>query len=156
MSAATAHPAIKEAKKNESRRPLIGWREWASLPEFSVKRINAKIDTGAGVSAIHAFNVNEASVKGRAFAEFILHPVQHRRQPELFCRAPIVDRRIIRSSNGQEEERFAIETPLKLGDRVWKIHLTLTNRDEMEFRLLIGRDALRDKFLVDPSASYLA
>ncbi|MEO1136308.1 MAG: RimK/LysX family protein [Pseudomonadota bacterium] len=142
-------------KKKKRDRPLIGWREWAGLPDFEISGINAKIDTGAKSSAIHAFRIKEVMLDGEPHVEFYLHPVQRRKTPEIFCRAPVVDMRVIRSSNGQEEERYVIATKLRLGDRSWKIDLTLANRDAMGFRMLIGRDALRRKFLIDPGASYL-
>jgi hypothetical protein len=142
-------------KKNKKVRPMIGWREWADLPDFEVDHVNAKIDTGAKSSAIHAFRIREVVLDGVDHVEFYLHPLQRRKKPEILCRAPLVDRRVIRSSNGQEEERYVIETRLRLGARVWKIELTLTNRDAMGFRLLLGRDALRRKFYIDPGASYL-
>lgn len=142
-------------KKTKKMRPMIGWREWADLPDFEVERVNAKIDTGAKSSAIHAFRIREVVLDGVDHVEFYLHPVQRRKKPEVLCRAPVVDRRVIRSSNGQEEERYVIETQLRLGERVWKIELTLTNRDAMGFRLLLGRDALKRKFYIDPGASYL-
>ncbi|MEZ5892185.1 MAG: RimK/LysX family protein [Parvularculaceae bacterium] len=153
MTAAVKKTKIKAAKKKAPR--LIGWREWAALPDFGVERINAKIDTGAKTSAIHAFRIRETMIAGEEHVEFYLHPMQRRKKPEIYCRAPIVDRRVIRSSNGQEEERYVIETSLRLGPRLLKIELTLTNRDAMGFRLLIGRDALRRRFLIDPGASYL-
>ena len=143
------------AKKTKKLRPMIGWREWADLPDFEISRVNAKIDTGAKSSAIHAFRIRETVLDGVDHVEFFLHPVQRRKKPEVFCRAPVADRRVIRSSNGQEEERYVIETRLRLGGRLWKIDLTLTNRDAMGFRLLLGRDALRRKFIIDPGASYL-
>ena len=143
----------KAAKKRQ--RPLIGWREWAAFPDLGIERINAKIDTGAKTSAIHAFKLKEVLIDGVPHVEFYLHPRRRRRKPEIFCCAPVADKRLIRSSNGQEEERYVIETRLRLGDRLWKIELTLTNRDAMGYRLLIGRDALRRKFLIDPGASYL-
>ncbi|WP_428409851.1 ATP-dependent zinc protease family protein [Hyphococcus sp.] len=147
--------AKKKTVKKKKEKPLIGWRERADLPDFDVKGINAKIDTGAKSSAIHAFRIRETVINGADHVQFYLHPVQRRKKPEVFCSAPIADRRVIRSSNGQEEERYVIETRLRLNGKVWKIDLTLTNRDAMGFRLLIGRDALRRKFLIDPGASYL-
>ena len=144
-----------KTRKTTKKPQFIGWREWADLPDFDIRRINAKIDTGAKSSAIHAFRIRETVIDGTDHVEFYLHPVQRRKKPEVFCRAPVADRRIIRSSNGQEEERYVIETRLRLGGRLWKIDLTLTNRDAMGFRLLLGRDALRRKFLIDPGASYL-
>lgn len=154
-SAVGAKKAKTKTKKVKRSKTLIGWREWADLPDFEVNDINAKIDTGAKSSAIHAFRIRETVIKGVEHVEFYLHPIQRRKKPEVFCRAPIVDRRVIRSSNGQEEERYVIETRLRLGGRVWKIDLTLTNRDAMGFRLLLGRDALRRRFLIDAGASYL-
>lgn len=151
---------VKKAKKKKTvsaatGRPMIGWREWAALPDFDVKSINAKIDTGAKTSALHAFRIREVMIDGAEHVEFFLHPVQRRRKPEIFCRAPLAGQRLVRSSNGQEEERYVIETRLCLGGKIWKIELTLTNRDAMGFRLLVGRDALRRKFVIDPGASYL-
>lgn len=151
----TVGEKTKTKTKKKKPKTLIGWREWADLPDFDVTGINAKIDTGAKSSAIHAFRIRETVIGGVDHVEFYLHPLQRRKKPEVFCRAPIADRRVIRSSNGQEEERYVIETRLRLNGRVWKIDLTLTNRDAMGFRLLIGRDALRRKFLIDPGASYL-
>lgn len=148
-------PAPEKKKRKKRERPLIGWREWADLPDFEVTGVNAKIDTGAKSSAIHAFRIKEVMIEGAEHVEFYLHPVQRRKKPEVFCRALLAGRRVVRSSNGQEEERYVIETMLRLGPRSWKIDLTLTNRDAMGFRLLIGRDALRRKFLIDPGASYL-
>lgn len=145
----------KPKQKKKKEKTLIGWREWADLPDFEVTGVNAKIDTGAKSSAIHAFRIRETVLEGVDHVEFYLHPVQRRKKPEVFCCAPIADRRVIRSSNGQEEERYVIETRLRLNGRVWKIDLTLTNRDAMGFRLLIGRDALKRRFLIDPGASYL-
>ena len=150
--AAAKKAGVKKVKKEKV---LIGWREWAGLPDFDVKHINAKIDTGAKTSAIHAFRIRVTVIKGVDHVEVYLHPVQRRKKPEVFCSAPVAGRRIVRSSNGQEEERYVIETRLRLGRRVWKIELTLTNRDAMGFRLLLGRDALGRRFLIDAGASYL-
>lgn len=147
--------AAPKKKRAQKLKTIIGWREWASLPEFGAHEVNAKIDTGAKTSAIHAFRIVEKKIDGVMHVEFYLHPLQRRRHPEIFCRAPIADRRLVRSSNGQEQLRPVIRTRLRLGVRSWLIDLTLTNRDAMGFRMLIGRDALRRRFLVDPGASYL-
>ncbi len=152
MDAAT--PKKKSITKKRLRTE-IGWREWAAFPDLGVERINAKIDTGAKSSAIHAFKVREIDIDGEPHVEFFLHPRRRRKKPEIYCRAPVVDKRVIRSSNGQEEERYVIETRLRMGERLFKIELTLTNRDAMGFRLLIGRDALRRRFIIDPGASYM-
>ncbi len=142
-------------KRSADPRPLIGWREWASFPDLGVNRINAKIDTGAKTSAIHAFRVSVTEAADGPWVEFFLHPRRRRKTPEVFCRAPLIDKRAVRSSNGQVEERMVINTPLRLGDQIWPIDITLANRDAMGYRLLIGRDALGDRFLIQPDASYL-
>ena len=146
--------AAKKGKTVRAQRIVVGWREWAAFPDLGVEKINAKIDTGAKSSAVHAFRVREIGIDGEAHAEFFLHPLQGRKKPEIACCEPIVDRRVIRSSNGQEEERLVIRTRLAMGERIWKIDLTLADRDAMGFRLLIGRDALGRKYLVNPAASY--
>ena len=146
-------PKTKRVKKKPPT--LIGWREYAALPDLGVEKINAKIDTGAKSSAIHAFKIREVEIDGVAHVEFYLHPRQRRKKPEIHCLLPLADKREIRSSNGQVEERYVVKTRLHLDGRTWKIDLTLTNRDAMGFRLLVGRDALRRKFVIDPGASYL-
>lgn len=132
----------------------MGWREWVGLPELGVERIKAKIDTGARTSAIHAFEIRPFERDGQRFVGFVLHPVQHRRQPAVVCEAPLVDKRVVISSNGEREHRFVIETRVTLGSESWPIEMTLTNRDEMGFRMLLGRRALRRRFVVDPGGSF--
>ena len=124
-------------KTRKKEKALIGWREWIGFPELGIDRIKAKIDTGARSSVIHAFHV------------------QHRRQPELHCVTSIVDERVIRSSNGERETRYVIITPMRLGENIWPIELTLSNRDQMGFRLLVGRAAIRGRCVVDPGSSFL-
>lgn len=133
---------------------IIGWREWASLPDLGVDHIKAKIDTGAKTSAIHAYKVKRFVDGGAPWAEFRLHPVQKRKRPEILCRAPIVDERAVRSSSGHAETRYVVSTMLGLGPFVGKIELTLTNRDDMGFRMLIGRQALKKNYIVDSALSY--
>lgn len=125
-----------------------------SLPELGIERIKAKIDTGARTSALHAFKITRFRRKGRRFIRFCVHSVQRRRQPEILCEAPLIDERIITSSSGQQDHRYVIETCLRIGESEWPIEVTLTNRDEMGFRMLLGRQALRRRFVVDPGSSY--
>jgi hypothetical protein len=134
---------------------VVGWREWVTLPELGGCVVKAKIDTGARTSAIHAFDIDEFERDGRWWASFELHPVQRRRTPAVRAEAPVVEHRRIRSSNGTTEDRPVVRTPVVLGGRRVEIDLTLTNRDEMGFRMLLGRSALRKRFLVDPAKSYL-
>jgi len=145
----------KITKKTHTLPIVIGWREWVAFPDLGIHKTIAKMDTGAKSSVIHAFCIKEIEIEGVRIVEFRLHPAQGKNTPELFCRAPVIGQRVIRSSNGQTEQRYVIETRLKLGNLMRKIELTLTNREEMEYRLLLGRDALREKYFIDPNASYL-
>jgi len=141
--------------RSPSPTTTIGWREWVGFPGLESVEVKAKIDTGARSSAIHAFNVDTFERSGEAWASFEVHPVQRHRFPTVRVEAPLVDRRAVRSSNGVAEERLVIVTPVQLGPDRFPIELTLTNRDEMGFRLLLGRSAVRRRYLVDPAKSYL-
>ncbi len=146
---------MKGPRKKTSVPFAIGWREWADLPALCDRRILAKIDTGAKTSAIHAYRIRELTLDGRPHVEFFIHPVQKKRRPEVRCTAPIQDRRIFRSSNGAEQERIVIVTELRLGRRKRAIELSLANRDDMGFRLLIGRDAMRRNVVIYPARSFM-
>ena len=133
----------------------IGWREWITLPTLGIERIKAKVDTGARTSALHAFSVEEYEEGGRPMVRFGVHPSQRDGAEEVWCTAPVADRRVVRDSGGHEELRFVIEAEALLGDRTERIEVTLTDRDNMGFRMLLGRTALRGNYLVDPARSYL-
>jgi len=132
---------------------LVGWREWAKLPGLEIPLIKVKIDTGAKTSAMHAYDIKILHSQGRDYAEFIIHPLQ---KNDAICRktrAEIVGMRIIKSSNGHKEERVVIRSPIQIGEHSWEIDITLTNRDIMHHRMLLGRTAM-DGILVDPTKSY--
>ena len=132
----------------------LGWREWVSLPELGIGHVKAKVDSGARTSALHTFSL-ETYVEGDTkWARFGVHPLQ-RRQDEVWCTAPVVDVRTVRDSGGHEEERVVIETKLSIGELQKTIEVTLTDRDNMGFRMLLGRTAIRGDFLIDPGRSYL-
>ncbi len=135
-------------------RQVVGWREWVSLPGLNVSKIKAKIDTGALTSAIHAFDIQPCMDGGKEYVDFILHPLQDDEEDTIPCRAAVIDRRKVTSSTGHSEERYTIETVLRAGTGSWPIELTLTNRDEMGFRMLLGRQALRERLIVDPAQSF--
>ena len=144
-------------KKNLfGKKALIGWREWVEFPELGIDQIKAKIDTGARTSALHAFNIVPfKSTRGKNRVRFQIHPIQRNNNCILHCEANLLEQRHVKNSGGQIEHRYIITTILYIGHNAWPIELTLTNRDTMGFRLLLGRTALNKKFLIDPNKSYL-
>lgn len=136
-------------------KPIIGWREFASLPELNIDRVKAKIDTGARSSAIHAFNIRELSHQGKRIIRFQVNPQQRARHIVVTAEAELLEYRQIRNSGGIAQLRPVIKTNIKVGKQIWLIELSLTDRDVMGFRMLLGRQAVRNKFLVDPGSSYL-
>lgn len=133
----------------------VGWREWVSLPELGIARIKAKIDTGARTSSLHAFEVRDFEENGVHRVEFKIHPKQRNKKKVDVCQADIVDERTVSDSGGHKEQRWVIRSPLSIGPYTWDIELNLTSRDDMRFRMLLGRTALNGRAIVDPSGSYL-
>ncbi|WP_204103683.1 MULTISPECIES: ATP-dependent zinc protease [Spirulina sp. CCY15215] len=133
----------------------IGWREYIALPELNIPEIKAKIDTGARSSALHAFAIAEFERDGQTMVRFSVHPYQRDSDRVIIAEAILCDRRSVRSSSGAAQLRPVIQTIVELGGQRWAIELTLTNRDEMGFRMLLGREAIRQRFLVDAGNSYI-
>ena len=134
---------------------IIGWREWVSFPDLGIDKIKAKVDTGARTSALHAFNIEEFNVNGKQMVRFKIHPLQKDNDFIVICEAAVIDVREVTDSGGHCEKRFVIETFITIGNDTFSIEATLTDRDTMKFRMLLGRTALENNFIVDSSKSYV-
>lgn len=133
----------------------VGWREWCALPELGLPLIKAKIDTGAKTSCLHAFSVEPFEKDGQQWVRFGMHPNQKDADTEIYCEAEVVDERDVTDSGGHKEKRFVISALLIIGEGQWPIELTLTNRDNMVYRMLLGRAAMKKKLIVRPESSFL-
>lgn len=145
----------KPAKKPRRRDyPVIGWREWIALPDVGIEQIKVKVDTGARSSALHAFDIHVIERQGKQYVRFSVHPLQRNTSVTVTSELPVLEFRPVKSSTGHVTERPVILTPVELMGQRWPIELTLAGRDEMGFRMLLGRQAVRDRFLVDSGHSY--
>lgn len=136
-------------------RPVVGWREWVSLPDLGIGRVKVKVDTGARTSALHASEIEAFTKGGRRWVRFLVHPLQRNTRYTVRASAPVADERIVRNSGGRGEQRVVIRTPLRFLEESWPIELTLTGRDQMGFRMLLGREAIRGRYAVDPARSFV-
>ncbi len=146
-------PKLKAEPAKQGK--VIGWREWVSLSDLGLGKIKAKIDTGARTSALHAYDVYEYKEGQRNMVKFKVHPLQKSTLSVRYAKAEVIEKRSVRDSGGKVTLRPVILTTLRLGDLKWEIELTLVNRDQMGFRMLLGRQALRGHLLVNPQKSYL-
>lgn len=133
---------------------FIGWREWCALPQLGLPYLKAKIDTGAATSALHAIRSRSYKENGKWFVQFDTHPLQKNVQLVKTCIAKLIDHRTVASSTGEKQNRYVIETPLTLGGYTWAIEITLTNRANLGYRMLLGRQALENFALIDLSRSF--
>lgn len=151
----TLKSKLPKASTPRTLRPTIGWREWIALPELGIKSVKVKVDTGARSSAIHASNVEFFMRKGERWVRFDIHPEQKDTRTTAHAEARLVDQRTVRDSGGRSERRIVIRTQMRFLDEEWPIELTLTGRDTMGFRMLLGREAIRRRYVVDPARSFL-
>ncbi|MBC7525613.1 MAG: 30S ribosomal protein S6--L-glutamate ligase [Flavobacterium sp.] len=134
---------------------ILGSEEWCSFPELGIPAIKARVDSGAKTSALHAINIAPFQKDGINWVKFDINPIQNNLKTVIHCEALLVDKRIVKSSSGFREQRYVIQTNLKIGNEIWAIEMTLTNRDSMGFRMLLGREAMSGRILVDPEKKYL-
>jgi len=146
---------MEHPRPNAGEKRVVGWREWVALPQLGLPALEAKVDTGAKTSALHAFAMDVFEEGGRRRVCFGVHPLREDEDLEVFACADVVDERIIVSSNGHEEHRVVIRSLLELGGQTWPVELTLTDRRSMRYRMLLGRQAMRSRLVVDPQAVYL-
>lgn len=131
---------------------IIGWNEWIKLPQIGLPLIRAKADTGARTSALHAFDIQTFTNKGAPWVRFHIHPLQNNNSLTILCEAPVIDRRLVTDSGGKGEKRLVIETFASIGDMTRAIEITLTNREKMTYRMLLGRQAMeRFGLVVNPA-----
>ncbi|MEL7499850.1 MAG: RimK/LysX family protein [Planctomycetota bacterium] len=145
---------MKKKIQNIKDLPVIGWREWVKLPDLGIKRIKAKVDTGARSSAIYAYDLNEFSRDGDGWVRFKIHPQQRSTKEVIVAESKILEYRLVKNTGGKSTRRPVIITNITLLDSTWQVELTLANRDEMGFRMLLGREAFRGRYLVDAGGSY--
>jgi hypothetical protein len=134
----------------------VGWREWISLPELGIDKIKVKVDSGARTSALHAYGIQPFKEAGKHFIRFKVHPLQRCKDVVSKCVAEVKDIRWVADSGGHRERRYVIKTLITLGELTWPIEVTLTNRDSMNFRMLLGRTAMKRRMMIDPAKSFLA
>lgn len=134
---------------------IIGSLETITLPDLAITDIQVRVDTGAKTSSLHVDNITKFKKNGKVMVRFDLHPDVYNVENIVSCEAPIHDIRRVKSSNGTSEQRYVISTPVKLGSELWPIEITLTDRSDMSYLMLFGREAIGERFLVDPSKAFV-
>jgi ribosomal protein S6--L-glutamate ligase len=134
---------------------VIGSDEWCAFTSINIPAIKARVDSGAKTSSMHAVNIEKFSHNEEQWVRFEVHPLQKNKKITVHCEAPLIDQRVIKSSSGDKEQRPVIRVPLSLGDKSWEVEVTLTNRDSMGYRMLLGREAMSGRVLIDPEGQCL-
>ena len=149
--------ATKHAKpiRQPTKKRTVGWREWAALPGLGVKALRTKVDTGAVTSSLHATDIEEFGKKGDPWVRFRLYAGPKGSRKNQIAEAPLVGIRRIRNSIGRAESRPVIKEKVRLAGRCWTVEFTLTDRKDMDYPMLLGRQAIARRFLVDPGRSWL-
>jgi hypothetical protein len=138
------------------KKRYIGWREYLSLPELGIENLETKIDTGAKTSSLHAYFIEEFEAEGDEYVRFGIHT-----QPTTegwggkICTAPLVGKRTVKNPGGMRQKRYVIYTSVRLEDTEWRIEINLTNRDKMKYKMLLGRSAVKGRFIIDPAKTFL-
>jgi len=148
-------PEKKRKRTPKKPTPALGWREWVGLPDHGVEWVKAKVDTGARTSSLHAPGLHTFELENREWVRFSIYPWQRSTTDAVQVEARVLDRRQVRSSSGTTERRPVVVLPVRIGSKVVDVEFTLTRRAQMGFRMLLGRQALRGRFLVDTGRSYL-
>lgn len=138
------------------QKQIIGRLESIALPELAIENLQVRVDTGAKTSSLHVDNIEKIIKDGKPHVKFDIHPDAHHVESIIPCSAPISDIRSIKSSNGRSEQRYVIETPIRLGNETWPVEITLTDRSDMSYLMLFGREAIGKRFLVDPSKVFIS
>lgn len=134
---------------------IVGSEEWCAFPHLGIPTVKARVDSGAKTSALHAINISPFIKEGENWVKFDINPIQNNTKTIIHCEAPLVDKRVVKSSSGFREQRYVIRAEIQIGETNWNVELTLTNRDSMGFRMLLGREAMSGRLLVDPEQKYL-
>jgi hypothetical protein len=143
------------SRRADEHKVIIGWREWVQLPDLGVIEMKVKVDTGADNSSLHAFNLERFVRDGTEYVRFEIHPKQRSRKPSIQCEAPLAMEKKVKNPGGRSELRPVIRTRVLVAGMELNALVNLTSRDEMGFRMLLGRRAVRSKFVIDPGRSYL-
>lgn len=140
---------------DEAQKRIVGSLEICDLPELGIFGLEIRVDTGAKTSSLHVDNLSKFQKGGRPWLKFDIHPDAYQTKKVITCEAILHDLRKVKSSNGESEQRYVIQTILKLGADQWPIQITLTDRSDMNYLMLLGREGMSDRLLVDPSKTFL-